>query len=167
MCAHHALQPNRHAVAPGRGGESAPPGGAYLSDSAATLSRGMEDRPTVFVETVRPLEGPQLGVLADALRDAGFEPERSLPREQRSVGAVTFIALRLADAASVLLIERLAVAVRRWVAEQAMPRLREHGVSSVTVPIYGPSGEVLAEVHVADDVTSADSDLTPPARTRA
>jgi hypothetical protein len=37
-----------------------------------------------------------------------------------------------------------------------MPRLRERGVSSVTVPIYGPSGEVLSEVHVADDETTPD-----------
>ncbi len=118
----------------------------------------MEDRPTVLVETVRPLEAPQLAGLTDALRDAGFEPEHSLPMEQRSAGAVTFIALRLADAASVLLIEKLAVAMRRWVAERAMPQLREHGVSSVTVPIYGPSGEVLTEVHVADDVESATAD---------
>ena len=126
----------------------------------------MEDRPTVLVESVRPLEAPQLAGLADAVRDAGFEPEHSLPVEQRSAGAVTFIALRLADAASALLIEKLAVAVRRWVAERAMPRLRERGVSSVMVPIYGPNGEVLSEVHVADDAT-AGIDLTPPTRTRA
>lgn len=111
----------------------------------------MEDRPKVLVESIRPLEAPQLAGLADAVRDAGFEPEHSLPLEQRSAGAVTFIALRLADAASVLLIEKLAVAVRRWVAERAMPRLRERGVSAVVVPIYGPDGEVLSEVHVADD----------------
>lgn len=126
----------------------------------------MEDRPTVLVESVRPLEAPQLAGLVDAVRDAGFEPEHSLPMEQRSAGAVTFIALRLADAASVLLIERLAVAVRRWVAERAMPRLRERGVSAVTVPIYGPGGEVLSEVHVADDAP-ADPAVTPPTRTRA
>jgi hypothetical protein len=126
----------------------------------------MEDRPAVLVESIRPLEAPQLAGLADAVRDAGFEPEHSLPVEQRSAGAVTFIALRLADAASALLIEKLAVAVRRWVAERAIPRLRKRGISSVMVPIYGPSGEVLVEVHVADDATR-DSDLTPPARTRA
>ncbi len=123
----------------------------------------MEDRPAVFVESVRPLEAPQLAGLADAVRDAGFEPEHSLPVEQRSAGAVTFIALRLADAASALLIEKLAVAVRRWVAERAMPRLSERGVSSVMVPIYGPSGKVLAEVHVADDAESA----TAPQAARA
>jgi hypothetical protein len=129
----------------------------------------VEDRPAVLVETVRPLEAPQLAGLADALRDAGFDPEHSLPMEQRSTGAVTFIALRLADAASALLIEKLAVAMRRWVLERAMPRLRERGVSSVTVPIYGPGGEVLTEVHVADDAgsTMADAAVTPPARTRA
>ncbi len=88
------------------------------------------------------------------MRDAGFEPEHSLPMEQRSAGAVTFIALRLADAASVLLIEKLAVAVRRWVVDRAMPRLRERGISSVTVPLYGPDGEVVAEVHVTDDAES-------------
>jgi hypothetical protein len=120
----------------------------------------------VLVESVRPLEAPQLAGLADAVRDAGFEPEHSLPVEQRSAGAVTCIALRLADAASVLLIEKLVVAVLRWVAERAMPRLRERGVSSVVVPIYGPSGEVLSEIHVADDAP-ADSAVTLPARTRA
>lgn len=129
----------------------------------------MEDRPTVLVETVRPLEAPQLAGLADALRDAGVEPKHSLPMEQRSAGAVTFIALRFADAASVLLIEKLAVAMRRWVVERALPQLRTRGVSFVTVPIYGPSGEVLTEVHVADDVDSATANaaVTPPARTRA
>lgn len=44
--------------------------------------------------------------------------------------------------------------MRRWVVEHAMPRLRERGVSSVMVPIYGPDGEVLSEVHVADDAPS-------------
>jgi hypothetical protein len=116
----------------------------------------VEDRPTVLVESVRPLEAPQLAGLVDAVRDAGFEPERSAPMEQRSAGAVTFIALRLADAASVLLIEKLAVAVRRWVAERVMPQVRKRGISSVTVPIYGPDGEVLAEVQVADDAADAD-----------
>lgn len=125
-----------------------------------------DDRPAVFVESVRPLEAPQLAGLADAVRAAGFEPEHSLPMEQRSAGAVTFIALRLADAASVLLIEQLAAAVRRWVVQRAMPRLRERGISAVVVPIYGPDGEVLSEVHVADDAP-ADPAVTPPARTRA
>ncbi len=124
----------------------------------------MDDTPTVLVESVRPLEAPQLVGLADAVRDAGFEPEHSLPMEQRSAGAATFIALRLADAASALLIEKLAVSINRWVSERAMPLLRARGVSSVTVPIYGPSGEVLTEVHVADD--AADAILTPQ-RTRA
>ena len=124
----------------------------------------MEDLPTVLVESARPLEAPQLAGLVDAVRDAGFEPEHSLPIEQRSAGAVTFIALRLADAASVLLIEKLAVAMRRWVAERVMPQARERGFSSVTVPMYGPDGEVLTEVQVADDATE---DVTPPARTRA
>lgn len=103
---------------------------------------------------MRPLEAPQLAGLADAVRDAGFEPEHSLPMEQRSAGAVTFIALRFADAASVLLIEKLAVAVRGWIVDRAMPRLRERSISSVTVPLYGPDGEVVAEVHVADDAQS-------------
>jgi hypothetical protein len=117
----------------------------------------VEDRPTVLVESVRPLEAPQLAGLADAVRDAGFEPAHSLPMERRSAGAVTFIALRLADAASVLLIEKLAVAMRHWVADRVMPQLRERGISSVTVPIYGPDGEVLTEVQVTPQ-------RTPPSR---
>jgi hypothetical protein len=95
----------------------------------------------------------------DAVRDAGFEPEHSLPMEQRSAGAVTFIALRFADAASVLLIEKLAVAVRRWVVDRAMPRLRECGISSVVVPLYGPDGEVLAEVHIVEGAESGADDV--------
>lgn len=112
----------------------------------------MEGRPTVLVESARPLEAPQLAGLADAIRHAGFEPEHALPtQEQRAAGTVTFMALRLAEAASDLLIEKLAGAVFRWVKESAMPGLREHGVSTMTVPIYGPDGDVLTEVHVTDD----------------
>jgi hypothetical protein len=74
-----------------------------------------------------------------------------LPYEQRSFGAVSFIALRLADAASTILVEKLVAAVRGWVSERILPRLHERGVSSVTVPIYGPHGEVIAEVLVPEE----------------
>lgn len=123
----------------------------WLSDQRVTIGRIMDEVPIVFVETVRPLEAPQLAGLADALRDAGFEPKHTLPREQRSAGALTFLALRVADAASTLLIEKIVATMRGWIVDRALPRLRERGVSSVTVPIYGPRGEVLAEVHVSED----------------
>jgi hypothetical protein len=111
----------------------------------------MGDQPTILVESVRPLDAPQLAGLADTLRDVGFEPEHSLPYERRSLGAISFIAFRLADAVSTILVEKLIVAVRGWVSERVLPRLHERGVSSVTVPIYGPRGEVIAEVLVADE----------------
>lgn len=110
----------------------------------------MGEAPTILVETVRPLNAPQLAGLADVLREAGFEPEHSLPYEQRSSDVVSFIALRLADAASAVMVEKLVAAMRSWISEHVMSRLRERGISSVTVPIYGPRGEVIAEVQVTD-----------------
>jgi hypothetical protein len=79
----------------------------------------MGDQPTIMVESVRPLDAPQLAGLADTLRDVRFESEHSLPYEQRSLGAVSFIAFRLADAVSTILVEKLVVAVRDWVSESA------------------------------------------------
>lgn len=111
----------------------------------------MGDAPTILIETVRPLNAPPLAGLVDALREAGFEPEHSLPYEQRSFDVTSFMVLRLADAASAVMVEKLVAAVRSWISGRVMSRLRERGISSVTVPIYGPRGEVIAEVQVTDE----------------
>ena len=60
-----------------------------------------------------------------------------------------YLAGRLADP----VLDRLVAAVRGWIDSWLRPFLRRRGIdpSTVRIPIYGPDGEILAEVEVGSD----------------
>ena len=106
-----------------------------------------EQRPKVEVETVRPFNE-----LFDALDEAGFDAERRAPQEQRGVRSVVeAIVIYLLGKAADPMVDRLTDIVRGWVDEWLRPYLRKQKTRPSAVPpikIYGPDGEVLAEVEV-------------------
>jgi hypothetical protein len=106
-----------------------------------------EERPKVVVETIRPFDE-----LFEALDEAGFDAERRAPMEQRGAGPVVdAIAFYLLQKAADPMVDRLTDAVRGWVDAWLRPYLRKQGTRPSDVPpipIYGPDGEVLAEVEV-------------------
>jgi hypothetical protein len=108
-----------------------------------------EERPKVVVETIRPFDE-----LFDALDEAGFDAERRAPMERRGaepvlIGIALYLLKKLVDPD----LERLVAAVRGWIDSSFRHFLRKRDIkpSDVRIPIYGPDGEVLAEVEVDDD----------------
>jgi hypothetical protein len=107
----------------------------------------MSTRPAVIVETVRPL-----WELFDALEQAGFDAERRTPVEQRSGGAVALaLAIYLLEKLTEPEVDLLVATVRAWATAWFRPCPNSPERADVTIPIYGPRGEVLRWVEVDED----------------
>jgi len=102
-----------------------------------------EHRPTVAVETVRPFKE-----LFAALEQTGFRAEHRAPLEQRSDAAVQALAIYIIEKLADPEIEQLVAAVRAWGASWLRPFLRDRDRPGISIPIYGPRGEVLSTVEV-------------------
>lgn len=105
-------------------------------------------RPKVAIETVRPFRE-----LFDALEQTGFDTEHRAPVEQRSADAVDALAIYLLEKLADSEIELAIAAVRAWVALWFRPflRRRDPPPTGISIPIYGPHGEVLSRVEVEAD----------------
>ena len=106
-----------------------------------------EHRPLVEVETVRPFTE-----LFEALEQAGFETARRPPLEQRYADVVELFAIYLAEKVTDPVVARLAATVRAWATTWLRSFLHEHDQpASISIPIYGPHGEVLSRVELDED----------------
>ncbi|HEX4189031.1 MAG TPA: hypothetical protein VHY83_14145 [Solirubrobacteraceae bacterium] len=105
-----------------------------------------DERPTVVVEAVRPFRE-----LFDELERAGFDPQHRAPLEQRSVPVAEGLAIYLLEKLTEPEIERVVGVVRGWASRLRRSSGPGRSAPSATIPIYGPSGEVLARVEVDQD----------------
>ena len=111
-----------------------------MSRDNRTVMNEEQDQPTVEVETVRPFTE-----LLEALEEAGFEPVRRPPFEERSADVVEILGIYLVEKAADSVVERLIGAVSAWATTWLRRFLDERGEpsDSISIEIYGPQREVL------------------------
>jgi hypothetical protein len=105
-----------------------------------------ERRPSVLVETVRPFRE-----LFEALQEAGFDTEHRAPFEPRSADVAEVLAIYVVEKLADPEVDRVIAAVKGWATSWLRPFLRNRGGTVVSIPIYGPKGEVLSRVDVIED----------------